>query len=185
MILPTEDRVGSGVVYELKGDQVIRTKMGVTTVLATLTGEKKDNIEYENEEALTKRMQVITCLNELHIAHKTESVKGIKGDIIKKNEPTRPKMNPMEGDKTIAVFDWYKQWRPQEWKIRYGILGVFDVERELKDENGFVIRDEQNGIPKTEILYQQLCARRVVGGRTIRPPDGHPAWDNAIVEEVD
>jgi hypothetical protein len=185
MILPTEDRVGSGVIYELKGDQVVRTKMGVLTVLATMTGEKKDNIEYTNEEALTKRQQVITCLNELHIAHKTESVKGVKLDTIKKNEPPRPKMNPMDGDKTPAVFDWYQQWRPQESRIRYGILGTFDVDVPNLDEYGQIQRDPNTGIMKMLTLSDQLCARRVVEGRTIRPPDGHPAWDNAIVEEVD
>jgi len=193
MILPTEDRVGSGVVYELKNDQVTRTKMGVTTVLATLTGPKKDNIEFENEEALTKRIKVIQCLNELHVPHKTETIKGGKVDKVKSNEPPRPKMNPMEGDKTLAVFDWYKEYRPNEWKIRYGILGVFDIELPLLDEDGQQQRWDRddhatgakNGDLKTYWLRQQLCARRTVGGRTVRPPDGHPAWDNAIQEEVD
>jgi hypothetical protein len=35
----------------------------------------------------------------------------------------RPKVDPRLGDKTPEVVEWYQQFRPKEFKIRYGVQG--------------------------------------------------------------
>lgn len=42
-----------------------------------------------------------------------------------KSVPPRPKKKNAEGDKTLAVIDWYFKFRPNEFKTRYGYLGTY------------------------------------------------------------
>ena len=37
--------------------------------------------------------------------------------------PPRPKMTPQAGDKTPAVVEWYRKYKPAEYRARYGIKG--------------------------------------------------------------
>lgn len=176
---------GSGVTYELKDGKVYRRVQELPDPF--LLGELKDktHFEYADADALTYRNAVWNVFNTLNIKLLSESIKGEKRDPISPKEPPKPPESKREGDKDPAVFDWYKKYRPKEWKIRYGILGVGSYEVPQFDGNGQPImvdaldeRGRPNGqtVQKVVKIENVLLARRKVAGRTQDPPDGHPAW---------
>jgi hypothetical protein len=54
--------------------------------------------------------------------------------------PPCPPMEKKFGDKTPAVVEWYRQYRPEEYKTRYGIIGdgtVTKYRKQIVVKNGF------------------------------------------------
>jgi len=185
---------GSGVTFELKDGKVYRRVQELPDpfLLGELQG--KNHFEYADADALTYRNAVWNVFNKLNIKLVSESIKGEKRDPVSPKEPPRPPESKREGDKDLAVFDWYKRYRPKEWKIRYGILGMGSYETPQYDDNGQPImvdgKDEYGRptgqlVQKTVKVENVLLARRKVGGRTHVPPEGHPAWSEGYEGGLD
>lgn len=54
--------------------------------------------------------------------------------------PPMPKKSMRDGDKTPEVVEWYRKYKPEEYRARYGIQGTGRVER-FRD-NGEVFEEE-------------------------------------------
>jgi hypothetical protein len=49
--------------------------------------------------------------------------------------PPRPKMTLEAGDKTPAVVEWYRKYKPAEYKARYGVIGEGTITKHRKEKN--------------------------------------------------
>jgi hypothetical protein len=65
-------------------------------------------------------------------------IAGDKPDKATADIPPCPKKTMRDGDKTPAVVEWYKKYKPAEYKARYGIRGDGTVTKEqmTTDEEG-------------------------------------------------
>lgn len=90
------------------------------------------------------RPAVIRFLNSEEVQAKIESIilEGDRPDAPKADIPPRPKMDPRFGDKTPAVVDWYRKYKPAEYKARYGIVGEGTITkfRTEKNEKGETVK---------------------------------------------
>lgn len=73
-----------------------------------------------------------------------------------KNIPPCPKPTMRDGDKTPAVVEWYRKYKPSEYKARYGIIGEGKVMKEKT-------RIDDEGKPvKTMVEIDALLAERKI-----------------------
>lgn len=118
--------------YIPKDGRVIRNYRGKEVLLATFD-ETDGHLEFESEKAdIDYRVQVQRTITEDTAGLATNlkiisyGIKGRARDEKQAKEPGRPKADPMLGDKTPAVVEWFFKWRPQEAYVRYGV--EFDSE---------------------------------------------------------
>ena len=56
-----------------------------------------------------------------------------------------PKKSMRLGDKTPEVVDWYRKYKPEEYRARYGIKGEGTVTKTRK------VLNQKTGLPETEV----------------------------------
>lgn len=68
--------------------------------------------------------------------------------------PPQPKMTRQLGDKTPELMEWYRKYKPAEYKARYGIQGMGTVIRTR------TVLDEEGNAVQEQYEEQALLARR-------------------------
>jgi|GEM_PF-3636685 len=64
--------------------------------------------------------------------------------------PPMPKMTRQAGDKTPELVEWYRDYKPEEYKAKYGIIGPGKVTKWRK------ALDDETGEP-IDVPYEQDC----------------------------
>jgi len=115
--------------YKLAPDtgEITRTDKDSTSVIAVLDA-KSGHVEFASHEFLKFRSPLLRFLNEEGVTYKTIGVKGGGRDKPDEDEPPCPKTTIEAGDKTPAVVEWFKKYRPKEYAVRYGIRGPGEVQ---------------------------------------------------------
>ena len=100
--------------------------------------------------------------------------------------PDRPKKDPLLGDKTPAVVQWYYDHKPNAFAARYGVIGrytgkVIILEPQWVERNVDKL-PEYRGAAKVELdVVNVLVATRKTEGlnhvRLTYSPDECPEWD--------
>jgi hypothetical protein len=100
---------------------ITRTDKDSSTIVARY--EKATKTVRVIQEWAKFRPAVIRWLNQEEIPIDAILLEGDKPDVVPAGVdiPPRPKMTPQEGDKTPAVVEWYRKYKPNEFKARYGI----------------------------------------------------------------
>lgn len=127
--------------YELmeNGDITRTDKDGTVRIARYVENAKRLEIV---EEFQNFRPAVVRHLNSLEVPIDSVILEGDTPDTKKAGEPPCPKPTMRDGDKTPAVVDWFKKYRPAEYRARYGIIGPGTVTKtriEL-DEKGQKIK---------------------------------------------
>jgi hypothetical protein len=132
--------------YNIAEDGTItRTDKDSTITVATL---KEDNTLVLVPEWVKFRAPIVRYLNEdvgrspsaVYTEGDEPSPKAKARDI-----PPMPKMSMQLGDKTPEVVEWFKKYKPEEYRARYGIIGNGTVTKSRK------VLNPKTGIPETEI----------------------------------
>jgi hypothetical protein len=132
--------------YNLAEDGTItRTDKDSTITVATL---KEDNTLVIAPEWLKFRAPIVRFLNE--DVGRTPSAVYTEGDepspkAKARDIPPMPKKSMRLGDKTPEVVEWYKRYKPEEYRALYGIIGEGTVTKARK------VLNPKTGIPETEI----------------------------------
>jgi hypothetical protein len=110
--------------YTLDKDTGVLTR---TDEDGEITIGKLDGTAFEfDSRAMQKyRAPVLQFFAKNQIKWKTLALKGEKRDVEqpKGKIPPCPKRTIEAGDKTPAVVEWYRKYKPEEYKVRYGIKG--------------------------------------------------------------
>jgi hypothetical protein len=135
------DNAGEG--YEPKKFEITRTDKDSTTTVARYEKET-EVVEFANKELTKFRVPVLRFLNDENVPYKTIAIAGQKRDKIKDDEPPCPIPGPAkqgtasydayvaylrDGDKYAPIVEWFKKYRPEEYKLRYGIVGPGEVQK--------------------------------------------------------
>jgi hypothetical protein len=116
--------------YALAEDgKVTRTDKDSTIHVATLT---EDGTLILEREWTKFRAPVVAFLN---VSDRTPKAIILEGDEDKKpkeNIPPMPKKSLRLGDKTPQIIEWYRKYKPAEYKARYGIKGEGTVTKHRK-----------------------------------------------------
>jgi len=132
--------------YNIAEDGTItRTDKDSTITVATL---KEDNALVLVPEWVKFRAPIVRFLNE--DAGRSPSAVYTEGDepspkAKARDIPPMPKMSMRLGDKTPEVMEWFKKYKPEEYRARYGIQGEGTVTKSRK------VLNPKTGIPETEI----------------------------------
>lgn len=122
--------------YELHADgRVTRTDKDSTLHVADYDGKTK-TLAFISEETLKFRPPTVGFLNrkDLDIAHII--LKEVGADRVDEaNIPPMPKKSMVHGDKTPAVVEWYRKYKPKEYAARYGVQGPGTVTKYRRVEN--------------------------------------------------
>lgn len=102
---------------------------------------ESDKVLRDNEAIGTLKDGVVTLSVQLAPAHKSKlkkelgdagievtgfaKVEGESGDTENANIPPCPPADPLMGDKTPAVVEWYRDYKPEEFQSRYTANGRF------------------------------------------------------------
>lgn len=101
--------------------EITRTDANGPQVLATINDKV---LEYASMDTKKFHPAVVRFLNEEGIKFESIYIKGQKKDVVdEKDIPKPPKKTIEQGDKTPAYVEWMKQYKPEEYKARYGIIG--------------------------------------------------------------
>lgn len=93
------------------------------------------------------RAPVVRFLNEQGLPPKGVVLEGEEEDAAKraaKPIPPMPAKSPRLGDKTPAVVEWYRRYKPEEYRARYGIKGpgtVTKVRKVLDPKTGLLVSE--------------------------------------------
>jgi hypothetical protein len=160
--------------YEMdaKG-QITRTDKDSTLHVATYHADTKALL-FTEEKALKFRVPVIRFLNENGLKKESEGMEGAPVDKPAKDIPKRPKMDLALGDKTPAVVEWYRKYKPEEYKVRYGIRGPGTVTKIVRYE-----QDQKTG--KKRPVYETVEA--TIATRKIHTTEKVEANDNNGTDE--
>lgn len=107
---------------ETQGDKILRQK-----VVAKYDAEAQ-SLKFENQRAVRDhKVGVVAFLADNEMIVKRIQREDLKEDppLSAKGIPPRPRKNPMEGDKTPAVVQWYHDFHPNEFATRYGVIGRY------------------------------------------------------------
>jgi hypothetical protein len=145
--------------YKLaENGEITRTDATDTIKVATLKETKGGKLLILVPEWAKFRAPIVRFLNEQSIAPKGVVLEGDEDDAEKRligKIPPMPKKNPRLGDKTPEVVEWYRRYKPEEYKARYGIRGDGTVTKTRK------VLDEKTGQLKTETYeVEALIAER-------------------------
>lgn len=140
--------------YDENTHAITRTDaQGKTQILATL---KEGVLEWESDDAKKYHAPVIRFLGDEGLKHDTISVKGAARDMVNESEiPKKPKGSIEKGDKDPVVVEWYKKYKPEEYKQRYGIKGEGQVTKIIKD-----VHPETGRPRKKYVTVDATLARR-------------------------
>ena len=102
--------------------EITRTDKDSTIVVAKY--DRTTKIVRIVEQWAKFRPAVIRWMNAEELKIESILLEGDKPDVIPAaGIPPRPKMTIQEGDKTPAVVEWYRKYKPAEYRARYGIKG--------------------------------------------------------------
>lgn len=110
----------------LPDGKITRTDSTDTIHVATLKDAPTGRLLVLVPEWAKFRVPIVRFLNEQDKAPKGVVLEGEEEEAIKraaKPIPPMPKKNPRLGDKTPEVVEWYKRYKPEEYRARYGIKG--------------------------------------------------------------
>jgi hypothetical protein len=131
---PQVEQTAPSIVYSVSDDgQVIRTDKDGAVHVATL---KEGNVLVLLEAWEKLRPAIVRHLN---ANGKTPTAIYREGDEpeakAKREIPPMPPKDWLMGDKTPAVVEWYRKYKPEEYRARYGILGNGTVTKYRKVPN--------------------------------------------------
>lgn len=148
-----------------KGDEIIEDK-----VVAKYDPESQ-TLEFPNTNF--RRLYKVGCItflaeNEMNIrAYAQQDMPADKPTT--KSTPPRPKKDKANGDKTLAVAQWYWDNKPTEFKVRYGFLGYYSGKVTILEpqwvERPVDRQLEYRGVARVErTVSQAMVAERQVCG---------------------
>lgn len=123
--------------------EITRTDKDSTTTVAVLEKET-GAVVFETQELTKFRVPTLRFLNDSQVDYKTIAVKGAKRDKVKDDEPPCPVPKAVgqgkpgydeyvaylrDGDKYEPIVEWFRKYRPEEYKVRYGIRGPGEVQK--------------------------------------------------------
>ena len=157
---------GQSPVYELNGKEgdatrtVTRTDQQGKADIAVYHGDSK-TIEFVSGEAAKYRLPVVRCIGEAGGKYARFSIKGDAPDAaLPAGAPKRPKIDPRLGDKTPEIVEWYRDYKPKEFKIRYGVLGYASQRIRKIDGAGNPVYNKLTGQPEFDVRKHVLVAHR-------------------------
>lgn len=105
---------------------ITRTDKDGTIRIARYFAEEK-RVEIVPEWAKQYRSAAIRFLNTNEIPFESIILEGDQADKVQGDIPPCPKPTIAAGDKTPAVVEWFRKYKPAEFKARYGIRGMGTV----------------------------------------------------------
>lgn len=115
----------------------------------------KDGVLYLREEGMKHRVGLLQFLGDEGVKFKTMVAEGEEPDKVKAGIPPRPKRDPQFGDKTPALVEWLRKYRPKEYAARYGIKGPGIITKYRK-----IPHPDENKAKRGETIsepYQEEC----------------------------
>lgn len=144
--------------YSIEDTKVMRTDHEGPLHVATYKGGYLELIP----EYAKFRPAIVRWINEQASAEGSEVpalksivLQGDKPDPVK-DIPPCPKKTMRDGDKTPAVVEWYKKYKPNEYKARYGIIGPGTVPKEK------FVTDEEGKPKKVVVQVEAILADRKI-----------------------
>lgn len=136
--------------------EITRTDKDSTLEVAFYEKDTK-TVEFMGPAVMKFRSPTIRFLNDSGVEINTLAVKGEKRDEPKEDEPPCPKMTIEAGDKTPAVVEWFKKYRPAEYAIRYGVRGPGEITKKVGYDT-----DERTGVktPRYETVPAIIAERK-------------------------
>lgn len=126
-----EDRILTSYYFDGDKNEVHVKKISGDTIVSDKVAAKYDpeaqKLVFANQNGLRLyKVGVLTFLAEQEMLVKIFERADLGPDKpLEKTVPGRPKKNKAEGDKTPAVVDWYRRYKPNEFKVRYGVMGNY------------------------------------------------------------
>jgi hypothetical protein len=129
---PVKKYTGPATDYTLEGEKIIRTdKEGKIHVGNYVEGTLSLTIEGKRF-----RSPAVNFLGRQELPVTSVIMFGDEGkDPAAEEIPPCPKKLMQFGDKTPAVVEWYKRYKPAEYRARYGIVGEGEVTKYVKRAN--------------------------------------------------
>ena len=187
-----EERVLTSYYLDSKKGEIHVKKMSGESVISDKVAAKYDadlqKLVFENANGLRLyKLGVLTFLADNELLVKIFEREDLGPDKpLAKNTPARPKKNKHEGDKTPAVVAWYRKYKPNEFKVRYGIIGVYtgpvlylEPIWEPRPVDG-VLEFRGEGKVKQDVINALVATRAVAdeqGNRITYTPDECTDWD--------
>lgn len=135
---PEKKYTGPAINYDLTDGKITRSENGESIVVAHYDGKIVKIVP----ERANFRTAVIRWLNDNEKPYNGVVLLGDDATppVAKDKIPPIPKKDMRLGDKTPAVVEWYRKYKPAEFKARYGIKGEgvvtkFRVKKNEKDED--------------------------------------------------
>lgn len=131
--------------YELlpNGDITRTDKDGTVRIARYVADAKRLEIVEEHQKF---RAAMVRHLNSIEVAITSTIIEGDKPDVVAAEIPPCPKPTMQAGDKTPAVVEWYRKYKPAEYRARYGIIGPGTVTKTRTELNE---RGEKVKVPFT------------------------------------
>jgi hypothetical protein len=84
------------------------------------------------------RKEIVTVFNEKGLAYEAIVIEGDTKKAAKAGEsiPPMPKKDMRFGDKTPALVEWYRKYKPEEYRARYGVRGMGKVTKTRNEIDG-------------------------------------------------
>jgi hypothetical protein len=163
------------ITYAIDERNVITRTDKDSTLVIGVYEEKTQTLVFDSEKARRFHPAAVRFLNEKEKPVKSVALKGAPRDDVNEAEiPKRPKMDPQFGDKTPAVVEWYRRYKPEEYKVRYGIKGPGTVTKLKGYET-----DPKTGEKRP--IYEQVDA--IIATRKTHLTEKVEASDGAADEE--
>jgi hypothetical protein len=133
---PSEPAKMPQIDYDLLEDgRITRTDKDSTLHVANYDRKTK-TVAFISDETLKFRPPTIAFLNRKDIEVDHIVLKDVGADKVDEATiPPMPKKSMMHGDKTPAVVEWYRKYKPKEYAARYGVQGPGSVTKYRKVEN--------------------------------------------------
>ena len=133
---PSEPAKMPEIDYVLHPDGKITRKDKDSTLHVANYDAKTKTLAFINEETLKFRPPTVGFLNRKDIDIDHIVLKDVGADQVDEaNIPPMPKKSMVHGDKTPAVVEWFRKYKPKEYAARYGVQGPGTVTKYRKVEN--------------------------------------------------
>jgi hypothetical protein len=138
--------------YDLaeNGDITRTDKEGTVRVARYVADAKRVELVQEHAKF---RPAVVRFLNAKEVAYDSIILEGDTPDKPVANIPPCPKPLMQFGDKTPAIVEWYRKYKPAEFKARYGIRGPGTVTKTS-------VQMTEDGPKKVPVQVDALIAER-------------------------